>query len=92
MQEIGYVGSMNQVEVFVAGFGFSDKPQSKYGFDYTLRGRISFSKSRILLLLNKKVSKFYDGSKVSYGLQNMQSPWNLWSTSSRKIRLLSLSR
>jgi hypothetical protein len=24
-----------------AGFGFSDKPQPKYGFDYTLDGKVT---------------------------------------------------
>jgi hypothetical protein len=26
-----------------AGFGFSDKPQPKYGFDYTLDGKITYT-------------------------------------------------
>lgn len=32
--------SLNSIKnsVLLAGFGFSDKPQPKYGFDYTLKG------------------------------------------------------
>jgi len=35
-----YLSNLKAKEFVSAGFGFSDKPQPKYGFDYTLDGKM----------------------------------------------------
>lgn len=36
---------------FFTGFGYSDKPQPKYGFDYTLDGNFSSRQNKLMALL-----------------------------------------
>jgi hypothetical protein len=35
-----YLSNLKSKKFVSAGFGFSDKPQPKYGFDYTLDGKM----------------------------------------------------
>jgi hypothetical protein len=35
-----YLSNLKMKIVVSAGFGFLDKPQPKYGFDYTLYGKV----------------------------------------------------
>ncbi|CAJ1948724.1 unnamed protein product [Sphenostylis stenocarpa] len=56
-----WLGNDHSINSFLSGFGFSDKPQPRYGFDYTLDEYVSSLESLIDELAVTKVSLVVQG-------------------------------
>lgn len=51
------IGKAHSIYSFISGFGFSDKPQPRYGFDYTLDGNCFSGPNNLLFIGNSCFDK-----------------------------------